>query len=139
MAACEFLCEGMPRNMLSCQQRRFLGAETKSWCSELRADFRSPGTGLYDNLQKYNLPHPEALFEIGFFKRNPQPFVDLALVPCLLPAPPQMISIALGMGHPAKAAPARHLAVSSARRPAMRRFMPMQATCCQLRRRSRAT
>ncbi|XP_019640900.1 PREDICTED: NAD-dependent protein deacetylase sirtuin-2-like isoform X2 [Branchiostoma belcheri] len=31
-------------------------------------DFRSPGTGLYDNLQKYNLPSPQAIFEIGFFK-----------------------------------------------------------------------
>lgn len=30
-------------------------------------DFRSPGTGLYDNLQQYNLPYPEAIFEIGFF------------------------------------------------------------------------
>eukprot|EP01122_Echinamoeba_exundans_P004912 TRINITY_DN1511_c0_g1_i3.p1 TRINITY_DN1511_c0_g1~~TRINITY_DN1511_c0_g1_i3.p1 ORF type:complete len:176 (-),score=39.28 TRINITY_DN1511_c0_g1_i3:913-1440(-) len=27
-------------------------------------DFRSPGTGLYSNLQKYNLPFPEAVFEI---------------------------------------------------------------------------
>ena len=24
-------------------------------------DFRSPGTGLYDNLQSYNLPFPEAV------------------------------------------------------------------------------
>ncbi|XP_059728673.1 NAD-dependent protein deacetylase sirtuin-2 isoform X3 [Haemorhous mexicanus] len=31
-------------------------------------DFRSPGTGLYSNLQSYNLPYPEAIFEIGFFK-----------------------------------------------------------------------
>ena len=30
-------------------------------------DFRSPGSGLYDNLQQYNLPYPEAIFEIGFF------------------------------------------------------------------------
>jgi NAD-dependent deacetylase sirtuin 2 len=27
-------------------------------------DFRSPGTGLYDNLQKYGLPHPTAVFEL---------------------------------------------------------------------------
>ena len=27
-------------------------------------DFRTPGTGLYDNLQKYNLPFPEAVFQI---------------------------------------------------------------------------
>merc|ERR1719188_56708 len=40
-------------------------------------DFRSPGTGLYDNLQKYNLPHPQAVFELGFFQRNPAPFYDL--------------------------------------------------------------
>lgn len=31
-------------------------------------DFRSPGTGLYDNLEKYNLPNPQAVFEINFFK-----------------------------------------------------------------------
>ena len=37
-------------------------------------DFRSPGTGLYDNLQKYDLPFPEAVFDIGFFRDNPAPF-----------------------------------------------------------------
>lgn len=31
-------------------------------------DFRSPGTGLYDNLEKYNLPNPQSVFEINFFK-----------------------------------------------------------------------
>eukprot|EP00493_Phyllostaurus_siculus_P027044 UN27390 len=41
-------------------------------------DFRTPGTGLYDNLQKYNLPTPEAVFSIDFFRTNPQPFCDLA-------------------------------------------------------------
>mmetsp|Transcript_18895 Transcript_18895/g.44466 ORF Transcript_18895/g.44466 Transcript_18895/m.44466 type:complete len:324 (-) Transcript_18895:384-1355(-) len=41
-------------------------------------DFRSPGTGLYDNLQKYNLPYPEAVFDLQFFARNPKPFVTLA-------------------------------------------------------------
>ena len=41
-------------------------------------DFRTPGTGLYDNLQKYNLPFPEAVFDVGFYKRNPQPFCSLA-------------------------------------------------------------
>lgn len=41
-------------------------------------DFRSPGTGLYDNLEKYNLPDPQAIFEIGFFKKNPEPFFALA-------------------------------------------------------------
>ena len=41
-------------------------------------DFRSPGTGLYDNLQKYNLPHPTAVFDISYFAENPQPFYTLA-------------------------------------------------------------
>lgn len=29
-------------------------------------DFRSPGTGLYDNLAKYDLPYPEAVFDIEY-------------------------------------------------------------------------
>ncbi|KAF8810218.1 NAD-dependent deacetylase sirtuin-2 [Phlegmacium glaucopus] len=41
-------------------------------------DFRSPETGLYSNLARLNLPHPEAVFEIGFFRRNPVPFYTLA-------------------------------------------------------------
>jgi NAD-dependent SIR2 family protein deacetylase len=36
--------------------------------------------GLYDNLQKYGLPHPEAVFDISFFRRNPFPFYQLAKV-----------------------------------------------------------
>ncbi|KAH7037274.1 DHS-like NAD/FAD-binding domain-containing protein, partial [Microdochium trichocladiopsis] len=41
-------------------------------------DFRSPGTGLYNNLARLNLPHPEAVFEIDFFRENPAPFYVLA-------------------------------------------------------------
>ncbi|XP_030331013.1 NAD-dependent protein deacetylase sirtuin-2 [Strigops habroptila] len=41
-------------------------------------DFRSPGTGLYSNLQSYDLPYPEAIFEISFFKEHPEPFFALA-------------------------------------------------------------
>jgi NAD-dependent deacetylase sirtuin 2 len=41
-------------------------------------DFRSPGTGLYDNLQKYNLPSPQSVFDITYFKTNPEPFYMLA-------------------------------------------------------------
>ncbi|XP_077420177.1 NAD-dependent protein deacetylase sirtuin-3, mitochondrial isoform X2 [Vanacampus margaritifer] len=41
-------------------------------------DFRSPGSGLYDNLQQYNLPYAEAIFEIAFFRHNPKPFFTLA-------------------------------------------------------------
>ena len=41
-------------------------------------DFRTPGTGLYDNLQKYDLPYPTAVFDIGYFQENPKPFFTLA-------------------------------------------------------------
>ncbi|XP_058490849.1 NAD-dependent protein deacetylase sirtuin-2 [Solea solea] len=41
-------------------------------------DFRSPETGLYANLQKYNLPYPEAIFQIDYFKKHPEPFFALA-------------------------------------------------------------
>lgn len=41
-------------------------------------DFRSPGSGLYHNLQKYNLPDPQAIFELDFFSKNPKPFFELA-------------------------------------------------------------
>ncbi|KAI1379913.1 NAD-dependent deacetylase sirtuin-2 [Hypoxylon crocopeplum] len=41
-------------------------------------DFRSPKTGLYHNLARLNLPHPEAVFEIDFFRSNPAPFYLLA-------------------------------------------------------------
>lgn len=41
-------------------------------------DFRTPGTGLYSRLEEYNLPYPEAIFELGYFKQNPAPFVDVA-------------------------------------------------------------
>ncbi|KAI6653787.1 NAD-dependent protein deacetylase sirtuin-3-like [Oopsacas minuta] len=37
-------------------------------------DFRTPGSGIYDNLQKYNLPYPEAIFELNYFLQNPTPF-----------------------------------------------------------------
>lgn len=40
--------------------------------------FRTPGTGLYDNLQRYNIPYPEAIFELNYFHRNPKPFFHLA-------------------------------------------------------------
>ena len=40
--------------------------------------FSTPGTGLYDNLQKYNLPYPEAVFDLAYFYRNPEPFFKLA-------------------------------------------------------------
>jgi len=41
-------------------------------------DFRTPKTGLYDNLAKYNLPYPEAIFDLDYFHSNPKPFFQLA-------------------------------------------------------------
>ena len=41
-------------------------------------DFRSPDTGLYSKLESYNLPYPEAIFSLDFFKKNPEPFYALA-------------------------------------------------------------
>eukprot|EP00934_Nitzschia_sp_Nitz4_P007111 Nitzschia sp. Nitz4//scaffold40_size135432//70241//71530//NITZ4_003247-RA/size135432-processed-gene-0.41-mRNA-1//1//CDS//3329551228//7101//frame0 len=41
-------------------------------------DFRTPGTGLYDKLQEYKLPYPEAIFDLDYYRENPGPFVRLA-------------------------------------------------------------
>ncbi|KAJ3063169.1 NAD-dependent protein deacetylase sirtuin-2 [Podochytrium sp. JEL0797] len=41
-------------------------------------DFRTPGTGLYSNLEKYNLPTPQSVFDIDYFRKNPKPFFLLA-------------------------------------------------------------
>ncbi|CAB9510875.1 protein deacetylase sirtuin-2 [Seminavis robusta] len=41
-------------------------------------DFRSPGTGLYSKLEDLQLPYPEAIFELVYFRKNPQPFVNVA-------------------------------------------------------------
>lgn len=41
-------------------------------------DFRSPDTGLYANLARLNLPFAEAVFDISYFRQNPEPFYALA-------------------------------------------------------------
>ena len=47
-------------------------------CSAGIPDFRTPGTGLYDKLGKYDLPMPEAIFDLDYYtKVTPMPFVDL--------------------------------------------------------------
>jgi NAD-dependent deacetylase sirtuin 2 len=40
-------------------------------------DFRSPGTGLYHNIKKYNLTNPDLLFNRNYIKSNPRPFYSL--------------------------------------------------------------
>ena len=37
-------------------------------------DFRSPKTGIYANLAEYNLPTPESIFDLDYFKEKPEPF-----------------------------------------------------------------
>ena len=37
-------------------------------------DFRSPKTGIYANLAEYDLPTPETLFTLDYFKEKPQAF-----------------------------------------------------------------
>ncbi|KAL6018586.1 Sir2 histone deacetylase Hst2 [Candidozyma auris] len=53
----------------------FLGAGISTSCGI--PDFRSPETGLYSNLEKLNLPYPEAVFDIDYFRSNPKAFYTL--------------------------------------------------------------
>ncbi|XP_068125901.1 NAD-dependent protein deacetylase sirtuin-2 isoform X2 [Hyperolius riggenbachi] len=75
----ELTLEGVSKFMLSgkCKNVVFMVGAGISTSAGI-PDFRSPGSGLYSNLQKYNLPYPEAIFEIGYFKQNPEPFFALA-------------------------------------------------------------
>ena len=41
-------------------------------------DFRTPGTGLYSQLEQYDLPYPEAIFDLDYFQNDPRPFAMLA-------------------------------------------------------------
>ncbi|QDS78187.1 hypothetical protein FKW77_005511 [Venturia effusa] len=41
-------------------------------------DFRSPGTGLYANLARLNLPYAEAVFSVDYFREKPEAFYTLA-------------------------------------------------------------
>lgn len=43
-------------------------------CNAGIPDFRSPVTGIYNNLEEYNLPTPESMFELAFFRENPAVF-----------------------------------------------------------------
>ena len=55
-------------------------------------DFRTPGTGLYDNLQEYGLPFAEAVFDLGFFRSvcpHPQRVVSHAGQTHHPPSPPR--------------------------------------------------
>lgn len=43
-------------------------------CNAGIPDFRSPVTGIYNNLEEYHLPTPESMFELAFFRENPAVF-----------------------------------------------------------------
>jgi len=47
-------------------------------CSAGIPDFRTPGTGLYSKLAKYRLPTPESMFDLEYFRNDPNPFYDIA-------------------------------------------------------------
>lgn len=54
----------------------FTGAGISTSCGI--PDFRSE-KGLYSIIkERYDLPYPEAIFEIGYFKNNPEPFFSLS-------------------------------------------------------------
>ena len=40
-------------------------------------DFRSPGTGIYDNIKNFNISNPELLFNRSFINKDPKPFFTL--------------------------------------------------------------
>uniref|UniRef100_A0A7N5KED9 Sirtuin 3 n=1 Tax=Ailuropoda melanoleuca TaxID=9646 RepID=A0A7N5KED9_AILME len=60
---------------------------------------RSPGSGLYSNLQQYGLPYPEAIFELAFFSHNPKPFFALAKELYLRSCRPNVIHYFLRLLH----------------------------------------
>jgi len=41
-------------------------------------DFRSADRGVYANVEKYNIPYPEAIFDLEYFVTNPIPFTIFA-------------------------------------------------------------
>lgn len=49
-------------------------------CAAGIPDFRSPNTGIFHNLTEYNLPNPEAMFEIDYFREHPSAFYDFMKV-----------------------------------------------------------
>lgn len=43
-------------------------------------DFRTPGSGLYFNLEEYELPEPESLFDLQYFRNFPEKYYAFFMV-----------------------------------------------------------
>ena len=43
-------------------------------------DFRTPGSGLYFSLDDYDLPQPEALFDLNYFRNSPEKYYSFFMV-----------------------------------------------------------
>ncbi|CAH8603938.1 unnamed protein product [Dicrocoelium dendriticum] len=41
-------------------------------------DFRTPSSGIYDNLEEFDLPYPMAVFSIDYFHSDPRAFFEVA-------------------------------------------------------------
>ena len=69
--------KGFAAYMKTCKKIVFMSGAGISTAAGI-PDFRSPKTGLYDNLQKFNLPSSQCIFDLNYFRRNPNPFFTLA-------------------------------------------------------------
>ena len=76
--------EGFCKYLLTCKKVLFMTGAGISTAAGI-PDFRSPVTGLYANLEKYDLPYAEAVFSLDYFKVWPAEILFFFLkIACLL-------------------------------------------------------